>query len=97
MRITKVAGLAIAGATVVGGLAIGGVAYANGAGDGSDGEPVVQIYSTEDGQSTGQPGGQYGSTADRDCPEKNGGGSSEGTTPENSPDSGSETTPETDL
>ena len=82
MRITKVAGLAIAGATVVGGLAIGGVAYANGTDDGSGGEPVVQIYSNDEGQSS--------STADRDCPEKNGGGSSEGTNPEG-------TTPETNL
>jgi hypothetical protein len=69
MRITKVAGLAIAGATVVGGLALGGVAYANSADDGGNGESVVQIYSNDDGQSS--------STTDRDCPEKDG-----GTTPE---------------
>jgi hypothetical protein len=64
MRISKLTGLAVAGAAMAGALAIGGVAYANGGGDSGDGEAVVRIETTEDGQS--------GAT-ERDCPEKDGG------------------------
>ncbi len=62
MRISKVAGLAVAGTALAGALAAGGVAYANTTGDGNDGDLVVRIESTEDGQS--------GAANQRDCPEK---------------------------
>lgn len=62
MRISKVAGLAVAGAAMAGALAAGGVAYANASGDGNDGDLVVRIESTDDGQ--------QGAATQRDCPEK---------------------------